>query len=210
MITKFNLFESIRDKMEGVSMDDIKKMSSISRLEWLFSLSNYDEERSKMIESLPQEFFPTNEELKKDLAELPNNSERIKAIIKHHLSYDLLPKGDLVINEEYLNWEAFELDKLPENLTINGEVNFGMNGFIEIKNLTVNGSISFHENFYLKELENVTVYGNLYLSDLASYQEPDRTVKLINVYVSGNLECQDSNIDESSTFKVEGDIIKER
>jgi len=208
MITKFKVFESIRDHMKPVSMDDIKKKSSIERLDWLFHLSNYNEERETMKNSLPSEFFPTSEELKKDLAELPNDSARILAIIKHHLPYTLLPNSELVINEKYLNWEAFGLDELPDNLTINGDVNFGMNNFTEIKNLTVNGNISFHENYELNKIgSGVKISGYLCLSDCQYLTEisPD-------IYVGSYLdisECDSLETDKYTLNNIRGEIRTE-
>ena len=118
-------------------------------------------------ESIKHLLKPKNQEnILKELEKL-SDSDRIRAIIKYQLPYDILP-DNLTINGNLYCYDS-QITKLPDNLTVKGDL--------------------YCDNNQLTELpDNLIVKGNLWCSNNQLIELPD------NLIVIGYLDCRNNKL----------------
>lgn len=126
----------------------------------------------------------SNEDMLKSLDKL-NDNEKIKAIIKNKLSYDLLPRKNYLFYDGNLNLSDSNIEELPYNLTVFGDLNLRDNlRLISLPyKLVVNGSLDCSYNGIFELPHDLVVTETLYCEDVLmlpkDIEKPKNVNKLI-------------------------------
>lgn len=141
-------------------------------------------------------------------------SEIIRYIIKNNLSYSLLPRNEegRCIHDGKLRLNALALTRLPDNLTVNGDLDVEYNNIEELpKGLIVNGTLLCQRNNLTKLPDDLKVGWSINCShneivylpnNIKNYNfnlncRHNKITKLPdNLKIAGQLDCRYNQMEE--------------
>lgn len=114
-------------------------------------------------------YLPTKKELEENLELLYNTAidTKIWCIIRFQLNFNLLPRNNdgICVCNDSLYIRAKGITKLPNNLSVNGDLDCRQNKLTKLPNgLRVNGTLWCNENYLTKLPEDLYVKGEMFSS----------------------------------------------
>jgi len=144
---------------KGAHIDE--NLLTIASENWYTEIYNYLQNKFNTNESIKHLLKPKSyDDILKSLENL-SDLDKIKKIIKYNLPFSLLPEN-LIINGD-LNFSNCQLIELPDNLTVNGGLYCRDNRIRKLPNkLIINGDFDISDNPISELPEDLIVNGHLF------------------------------------------------
>lgn len=134
--------------------------------------------------------MPTKEEMEEGLKDI-NKHDKIFFIIKYGLNFDLLPRNEkeICLSESSLGFYSYMIEKLPNNLTVIGNLNCMWNSLTELpKGLRVIGDFDCRLNKLTELPDDLYVFGDLDCRDNPEYLELPESATVEGKFINGKLD----------------------